>query len=480
MIQNLQPQKLWNFFYDLTQIPRPSGKEAEVVQYILDFAEKRKLEAIKDNTGNVIVKKPASKGSEGKPVLVLQSHLDMVPQKNSEKEHDFEKDPIEAIIDGDWVKANGTTLGADNGIGVAAMLALLDSDDITHGPVECLFTIDEETGMTGAFGLQENILSGNMLLNLDTERDGEVIIGCAGGENLSAFFEYKEEDISRDGLPYMVAVKGLKGGHSGIDIHLGRGNAIKILIRFLWESAQKFGIRIASINGGNMRNAIPREAKAEVIIPAKIDKLFHAYVKEYEKLILSETSASEPDFKFEIYPANLPGKVLPVEKQNNILSILQGLPNGVINMEKSFSDVVETSTNLSVVATMTGKISVHCLLRSSIDSVRNHLANRMQSLLALAGAQVERDGAYPGWKPDPDSNILKHVVLVYKKMNGEKPEVIIVHAGLECGIIGSKYPNMEMVSFGPTINHPHSPDEKVYIPSVKRFWDYLVEVLKTI
>ena len=480
MIKDLDPKKLWGFFYDLTQIPRPSGKEEAVIQYIIDFATGENLDVLKDNTGNVVVKKEAAPGCESKPIVVMQSHVDMVPQKNSDKEHDFEKDPIEALIDGDWVKANGTTLGADNGIGVAAMLALLDSDNIAHGTVECLFTIDEETGMTGAFGLNENVLSGNMLLNLDTERDKEIIIGCAGGENLSAYFSYTEEDISKDGLPYMVAVKGLKGGHSGIDIHLGRGNAIKILVRFLAQSAQKFGIRVASINGGNMRNAIPREASAEVIIPAKIDKAFHAYVKEYEKLILTETSLTEPDFKFDIYPANLPCKVLPVDKQNNILSIIQGLPNGVINMEKSFSDVVETSTNLSVVETGLGKISVHCLLRSSIDSVRDHLANRMQSLLALAGANVERDGAYPGWKPIPDSNILKHVVSVYEKMNGAKPEVIIVHAGLECGIIGSKYPNMEMVSFGPTINHPHSPDEKVNIPSVKKFWEYLVEVLETI
>jgi dipeptidase D len=478
-ITDLQPDRIWNHFYDLTQIPRPSGHEGRVVEHIRKFAESHNLQYIIDETGNIIVRKEAGKDKQGSKKVVLQSHLDMVPQKNSDKIHDFTTDPIETAIEINWVKANKTTLGADNGIGVAAMLAVLEADNINHGPVEALFTISEETGMDGAFGMKPGILNGDILLNLDSEEEGELIVGCAGGLDANISKTYIKE-VPQNLDFFNIEIKGLKGGHSGVDINLGRANANILLIQLLLVLQKDCNIRLANFTGGNLRNAIPREASALIGIKSdKIEKL-QTIVKEYFKLLHSKFDGIEEDILIDLTSTEYKGFVMPSSKQDKILTALINCPNGVINMSKSIPDVVQTSSNLAIVKIDDGKCEAKCLLRSSDDMEKDQLATKMEGIFKNAGADINFGGSYPGWKPNMNSFILSKSKEIYKSLYKKYPDVKVIHAGLECGIIGSIYPNMEMISFGPTIKYPHSPDEKVHIKSVLKFWDFLVQLLESV
>lgn len=479
-ILNLEPSRLWNHFYSLTQIPRPSKKEEKIQEFMVNFGKSLGLETIKDEVGNVIIRKPATPGMENRKGVILQGHLDMVPQKNSDKVHDFEKDPIEPVIDGEWVRANGTTLGADNGMGVAAAMAILESKNIQHGPVEALFTCDEETGMTGAFGLKPGLLKGDILMNLDSEDEGELYIGCAGGTNGNISISYSEVAVPAGMAAMKISVTGLKGGHSGVDIHLGRGNSNKVLIRLLWVAAQRFGLRLSSIDGGSLRNAIPRESFAIVTVPSDRKNDFLAYVKELEATVRKELSAVEPDMKIAAEDIATPGTVMDENAQRSLLNSVYGCPNGVIRMSNEMPGLVETSTNLAIVKSENGNIRIMCLLRSSVDSAKTDLEQMMQSVFELAGAKVVFDGQYPGWKPNPSSPILKEMQKIYQAKYGNIPEIKAIHAGLECGLLGGVYQNLDMISFGPTIRYPHSPDEKVNVETVKKFWDFLVETLRQV
>lgn len=479
-ILNLEPRNVWKHFYSLTQIPRPSKKEGKAVQFVKDFGRQLGLETHVDEVGNVVIRKPATPGMENRKMVTLQCHLDMVPQKNEGTQHDFEKDPITPYVDGEWVKAKGTTLGSDNGMGVAAALAILESKDIPHGPIEALFTVDEETGMTGAFALKPGLLKGDILINLDSEDEGELYIGCAGGMDAVIQIPYLEIPVPEEHIPYKLSLTGLKGGHSGLDINLGRANANKLLFRFLNFGNDELDIHIASVNGGTLRNAIPREAFAVVMVPEDRQQAFLEAVKKYEKIFQTEYNQTEPDLKFTAEKTEKPERILNPSGQTRLIKSVYGCPNGVIRMSDSVPGLVETSTNLAVVRTEKGGAIVQCLLRSSVDSAKEDVGQMIRSVFELAGAEVKLEGGYPGWKPNPDSAILKTMKNVYKNMFGKEPEVKAVHAGLECGLIGGIYPNMDMISCGPTIRHPHSPDEKVHIPSVDKFWKFLVETLKNI
>jgi dipeptidase D len=428
----------------------------------------------------VIIKKPASPGFENRQGVILQGHLDMVPQKNSDTEHDFEKDPIDAYVDGEWVAAKGTTLGADNGMGVAAALAVMADDTLKHGPLEALMTVDEETGMTGAFELQRGILNGKILMNLDSEDEGELYIGCAGGIDVSGKLKYSEEDVPAGAEAFRLAVRGLKGGHSGLDIHLGRGNSNLLLCRFMYGAVRKYGMRLANIEGGSLRNAIPRESFADVCVPASNKDAFLASVKEYESIFKNELGSVEPGLSFTVEPAKLEGGLIDIAATDRLVRLVYGAPNGVIRMSAEMPGVVETSSNLAIVKSANGVIDVLCLIRSSVDTAKDSLALSIQSVMELAGAEVTLSGSYPGWKPDVDSPILGTMKKVYERDFGKVPEVKVIHAGLECGIIGDAYPGLDMISFGPTIRFPHSPDEKVHIESVQKFWDYLVKTLEEV
>jgi len=479
-LEALAPAGIWKNFKSLTQIPRPSKKEARIIEYVKNFGENLGLETIVDFVGNIVIRKPATPGMENRKGVIFQSHLDMVPQKNSDKIHDFEKDAIEAYIDDDWVKANGTTLGADNGIGVAAMLTILESGDLKHGPVECLFTIDEETGMTGAFALKSGLLRGDILLNLDSEDEGELYIGCAGGMDANIEFDYATSALPSDHSAIDIKVSGLKGGHSGLDINLGRGNSNLIIFRLLRSAEQKVNLRLSEFEGGNMRNAIPREARATVLIPRAQRAGFENLIDKYRQVIRKELAAVEPDIKIDIRETAQPARVMDAGLQKRLIASVYSCPNGVIRMTDGIPGLVETSTNLSIVKTTGDKINVSCLLRSSVDSAKENLAEVIGALFELAGAGSSFSGSYPGWKPNMDSAIMKVMDDVYLKMYNKKMEIKAVHAGLECGIIGGVYPNLDMVSCGPTIRHPHSPDEKEHVPSVSKFWDFLVNTLVSI
>ena len=479
-ILNLEPKALWKNFYSLTQIPRPSKHEVKVMEFTVKFGKDLGLETLVDEVGNVIIRKPATRGMEKRKGVILQGHLDMVPQKNSDTVHDFEKDPIDAIIDGEWVKAKGTTLGGDNGMGVAAAMAILESKDIPHGPIEALFTCDEETGMTGAFGLKTGLLKGDILMNLDSEDEGELYIGCAGGTNANIKFTYSEIAVPGNVTAFKINVTGLKGGHSGVDIHLGRGNSNKVLNRFLWYSSKTHGLRLSSIDGGSLRNAIPRESFAVITVPNEKKEGFLKYISEYAILAKKELSAVEPDMKIESIPCELPKSLMDEKTQKNLFNAIYGCPNGVIRMSNEMAGLVETSTNLAIVKSENGIIKISCLLRSSVDSAKQDLENMMQSVFESAGAEIIFDGQYPGWKPNPASPILKSMQDIYQKKYGKIPEIKAIHAGLECGLLGGVYPHWDMISFGPTIRFPHSPDEKVNIKTVQLFWDFLVATLKEI
>jgi len=480
VLGNLNPTALWENFESLCNIPRPSKKESRIIEYVKDFGEKLGLKTIVDEVGNVIIKKPATAGMENRKGVVLQGHLDIVPQKNSDTEHDFEKDPIQVYIDGEWVTAKGTTLGSDNGIGIAAAMTVLQFTDLQHGPLEVLFTVDEETGMTGAFGLKPGLLDGDILINMDSEDEGELYIGCAGGVNSNAKFHYSEEAVSQDIYAYKLQITGLRGGHSGIDIPLGRGNSNKLLIRYLWQGIKRHNLRLASIDGGSLRNTIPRESFAVVTVPKSNEKIFLTCVEKFASLISKELSAIEPNMKFEAIPTEMPQSLIDTKTQNNFVKAIYGCPNGVMSMITDMPDVVETSTNLAIIKSKNGIIEICALLRSSVESKKEDLCNMMQCVFELAGAEVEHSGSYPGWKPNVNSPILNTMKEVYNNKFGKIPEVKVIHAGLECGIIGDVYPNLDLISFGPTIRFPHSPDEKVNIKTVEKFWDFLLEALKNI
>ena len=479
-ILNLEPALLWKNFYSLTQIPRPSKHEEKVRDFLVQFGKNLGLETIQDEVGNVIIRKPATPGLEKLKGVVLQGHMDMVPQKNNDTVHDFEKDPIETYIDNGWIKASGTTLGADNGLGVAAAMAVLESKDIKHGPVEVFITTDEETGMTGAQGVKAGILKGDILLNLDTEEEGELYIGCAGGTNGNFSFRFKTAVVPPAVEAFKLNVTGLKGGHSGVDIHLERGNSIKVLTRVLWEGCRHFGLRLASIEGGSLRNAIPREASAWIVIPVEHKDAFISVVANLEQIIKKELSVVEPTMKIILTPAEKPASLIDEVTQGNIINALYACPNGVIRMSNEMPGLVETSINIGVLKTDNHVVSGQTLLRSSVDSAKLDLQNMVDAVFTMSGADINFDGQYPGWKPNPDSGILRLMLGLYKKMFGKEPLVKAIHAGLECGILGGPYPNWDMISVGPTIVSPHSPDEKAEIDSVKKFWDYLVETLKSI
>jgi len=480
-LKNLKPELLWQIFQEICSIPHPSKHEQAISDYVVDFARKNNIEYHIDEVGNVILRKAATPGMENRKGIVFQGHLDMVPQKNSDKQHDFLKDPIKPYIDGEWVTADGTTLGADNGIGVAAAMAIMASDNIKHGPLEALLTIDEETGMGGAFGLKAGLLKGDILINLDSEDEGEMYVGCAGGIDTVAAFAYKEESVPTGTIAYKISATGLKGGHSGMDIPLGRGNSNKLMFRFFY-AAEKLGLRIADIDGGSLRNAIPREAFAVVTIPAEKENEFNSLIKSYEEMYKNELSTTEPDLSFKAEKTQMPAQVIDLNTQDRLIKAVYACPNGVIRMSADMENLVETSLNLAIVKLDNNKkkIDVICLLRSSVDTAKHDLANMVECVFKLAGADVNREGEYPGWKPNMNSLILKHGKEIYQKMYGSVPKVKAIHAGLECGLLGGVYPHWDMISFGPTIRFPHSPDEKVHIASVQKFWDFLVEVTTNI
>jgi dipeptidase D len=477
-IVNLEPKDVWRNFHSLTQVPRPSKHEEKIQEFMLQFGDDLGLDTIRDKVGNIIIRKPATPGMENRKGIVLQAHLDMVPQKNSATKHDFETDPIITVIDGEWVKAKGTTLGSDNGIGVAAIMTILASKDIPHGPIEALLTCDEETGMTGAEGIKPGFLKGDILLNLDSEDEGELYIGCAGGVDVTAEFTYKEVEVPPFFVPYRVSLTGLKGGHSGLDINLGRGNANKILNQFLLQSADKFGARLANFEGGNLRNAIPREAFSTIVVPESKKAEFKEFAADFEDNAKTMFHEADPGLMITVNATKMPSHLIDEETQKNLGMSIDAAPNGMISMIKDMPEVVETSTNLAIVKSNDGKIFIACLLRSSVDANKMKLSDQMSGIFKEAGAKTTVEGEYPGWKPDIHSPILETMKEVYRVHFGKVPAVKVIHAGLECGILGAQYPHWDMISFGPTIRGPHSPDEKVHIASVGLFWEYLVETLK--
>ena len=480
-IRALEPKVLWNKFADLNEVPRPSKKEERVIQFMKDFGKNLGLETIEDEVGNVIIRKPASPGMEDRKPIVMQSHLDMVHQKNNDTVFDFDTQGIDMFIEGDWVKAKGTTLGADNGLGVATIMAILESDKIAHPDLEALFTIDEETGMTGAKGLKGGILKGEILLNLDTEEDDEIGVGCAGGVDVTATRNYIAVSVSDNAIGFKIEVKGLQGGHSGMQIHEGLGNANKIMNRLLYTGNKNFGLQIDEIDGGSLRNAIPRESNAVVAIDKVKESEFLTQLTKLSETIKHEFKTMEPDLEINITSIEAPNMVMENEAQDKLIRALYAAHNGVYRMSPDIPDLVETSNNIARVIVKDGNIKIGCLTRSSVESTKADLANALTSTFELAGCNVELSGDYPGWAPNMDSDILKVMVPIYERLNkGEKPHVAACHAGLECGILGTNYPKMDMISFGPNIKGAHSPDERAQISSAQKYWKFVLEILKHI
>jgi dipeptidase D len=480
-IRNLEPKALWNKFADLNAVPRPSKKEDRVIAFIKNFGESLGLETFEDEIRNVIIRKPATAGMENRKAIVLQGHLDMVHQKNADTVFDFDTTGIDMYVDGDWVRARGTTLGADNGLGVAAIMAILESTDIPHPAIEALFTIDEETGMTGALNLKGGVLQGQILLNMDTEEDDEIDIGCAGGIDVTATAEYDEEETPEGSVGYTITVKGLNGGHSGMDIHKGLGNANKIMNRLLFDGFDNFGLQISAIIGGSLRNAIPRESTAKVIIAEVYDEAFVFDMQQIVNEIKTEFKTTEPNLEVVFEKMDVtPAKVMPSIAQFYFVRSMYTAHNGVYRMSADFDDLVETSNNIAKVILGQGQLSVQCLTRSSVETSKFDLANALRSAFELMGCEVEFSGSYPGWTPNSDSEILDVLVPIYEKQNGGKPKVVACHAGLECGILGTNYPDMDMISFGPTIHGAHSPDERASISSSQKFWKFVLEILANI
>ena len=477
-ILDLAPQNVWKHFYSLTQIPRPSGHMERITEFLLNFGKGLGLESFVDEVGNVIIRKPATPGMEDRKGVILQAHMDMVPQKNNDTVHDFVNDPIQTWIDGEWVKAKGTTLGADNGMGVAAAMAVLEANDLKHGPLEVLITKDEETGMYGAFGLKPGTVKGDILLNLDSEDEGELYIGCAGGLDITAELSYKEEEADKSMVARKITLKGLRGGHSGMEINQGRGNANKLLARVAHDLLVEFDCRLASFAGGNMRNAIPREAHAVILFnPADIDDL-PTYIKEYGEQLNQEYAPIESNIQLLLDEVELPAMVMPEEIQDNMIDMLLACQNGVMRMIPTVPDTVETSSNLAIVTLGEGKVEVRILARSSSDTMKDFLADSLTACFNMAGMKVTLSGGYSGWQPNVDSPILHAMTKSYEAQFGVAPKVKVIHAGLECGIIGANCPGLDMISFGPTLRSPHSPDERVLIPTVKKFYDFLVATLE--
>ena len=477
-ILQLAPQNVWKHFYSLTQIPRPSGHMEKITKFLIDFGKGLGLESFADGVGNVIIRKPATPGMENRKGIILQAHMDMVPQKNNDTIHDFTTDPIETYVDGDWVKAKGTTLGADNGLGVAAIMAVLEDNNLKHGPLEALITKDEETGMYGAFGLKPGTMQGEILLNLDSEDEGELYIGCAGGLDITATLEYKEETPMADFVARKITLQGLRGGHSGLEINEGRGNANKLLARIVHDLLIEFDSQLASFEGGNMRNAIPREAHAVLVFnPEDMDGL-EDYMKEYEAQLNDEYAPIESGITLSIEEVTLPTAVVPSEIQDNMINVLMACQNGVMRMIPTIPDTVETSSNLAIINIGEGKASFKILARSSSDSMKECLTTSLECCFSMAGMKVEMTGGYSGWQPDINSPILHAMKESYKNQFGTEPAVKVIHAGLECGIIGAIIPGLDMISFGPTLRSPHSPDERALIPTVQKFYDFLIATLE--
>lgn len=476
-ILQLSPQRLWHHFYQLNQVPRASKKEEKVIAFMVDFGKNLGLETLVDATQNVLIRKAATAGMENRKAVVLQSHLDMVHQKNADTQFDFDTQGIEMYIDGDWVKAKGTTLGADNGLGVAAIMSILEATDIQHPAIEALFTIDEETGMTGAKGLQANFLQGEILLNLDTENDCEIDVGCAGGIDVSATKSYNQVDVNTDSTTLNIVVNGLKGGHSGMDIHKGLGNANKILNRLFFETLP-LNYSIVEINGGSLRNAIPRESFATIVVQNDDKTAFIDKLNQTANIIKEEFEIMDAGLQIQLFETQHPLKMMDKKDQEILIKTIYSAHNGVYRMSPDMENLVETSNNIAIVNVKNGDAQIHCLTRSSVETSKMDLANTLKSSFELGGFDVSFSGSYPGWKPNMQSSILKTMTQVYENMFQSKADVVACHAGLECGILGANYPKMEMISFGPTIEGAHSPDEKASISSSQKFWKYLLEVLK--
>ncbi len=481
-ILSLTPETVWKYFYELTKIPRPTGQMEDVTKYVIDFGKSLNLETVQDKVGNVLIKKSAAKGYETSKTVILQSHLDMVPQKNSDVVHDFSKDAIKTYIDGDWVKARSTTLGADNGIGCAMMMAVLADNSLEHPSLEALFTIDEEVGMDGANGLEKGFLKGSKMINLDTEEDGELCIGCAGGRDANITFDFKPDNVIDEGdIAYKVILKGLKGGHSGVQIHLGHANANKLMNRFLKDVVSNYEARISSIDGGSLRNAIPRESFVILTIPEQLSEDLIDLVDEYEQLFREDFLGIESGISFKAERVDMPKSLLPVEIQDDLINAVEACSNGVISFLADFPGVVESSLNLALVKSREKDIEIKLLIRSSSESRKDWICSSVESLFSLAGAKVEFGGDYPGWQPNANSELLDHMSKIYLEKYDERPTVMVIHAGLECGIIQSNVDHkLDIVSFGPTITGAHSPDEAVEIESVGKSYDYLISVLENL
>lgn len=479
ILADLEPKSLFRFFGEILSIPRPSKHEEKMTEYLINWAKERNLEYVSDEIGNVIIRKGATKGKENSPWVCLQSHIDMVCEKNSDKVFDFEKDAIVPKIEGEWLTADGTTLGADDGIGVATALAILDANDIEHGPIECLFTVDEETGLSGAEALSADVLKSRILLNLDSEDEGEIFIGCAGGIDTVAKLPFDKEETP-DAPAFKIMVKGLKGGHSGDDINKGLACANKLLNRILWSLDKEMDLRLACFEGGNLRNAIAREANATFVVAQADVELMKEIVEKFAVDLKYEFRTTEPDMEITLSEAEKPAFVVDMLSQDNLLNVLYACPHGVLAMSREIPGFVETSTNLASVKMKEDHFFITTSQRSSVESAKYAAAYRVESCFLLAGADVEHGDGYPGWAPNPESKILKIAVDAYKKLFNKEPIVRAIHAGLECGLIGEKYPGMDMISYGPTLRGVHSPDERLEIKTVELYWKHTLEILKNI
>lgn len=479
-IHQLFPQPLWQWFEQICAIPHPSKHEAALSEFIQQWAKQRGLPVVVDHVGNLIIRKPATAGMEDRKTVVIQAHLDMVPQKNADKVHDFTTDPIQPWIDGEWVKASGTTLGADNGIGMSSALAILGSDDIRHGPLEVLLTVDEEAGMTGAFGLQAGMLDAEILINTDSEQEGEIYMGCAGGVDAEISVALQWQATPAQEVAYTLSIAGLKGGHSGVNIHLGRGNANKLIARFLAGHAQELGLSLSDIKGGSLRNAIPREAQCSFTIAPAQAALLEQRVAQYQAILQAELAVVEPALKLSLQSTPLPAQVLQAATQTTLINLINSCPNGVIRMSDEITGVTESSLNVGVISTSQDKVTILCLIRSLIDTGRENIESTLQSLSDLAGAQIAFSGCYPGWKPDTSSAVMAIVKDTYQSIYHKEPVIMVIHAGLECGLFKKHYPELDMVSIGPTIRYPHGPDEIVNIETVGQYWTLLLAVLERI
>jgi dipeptidase D len=476
-ILSLEPKLIWKEFHSLTQIPRPSGHTEAVANFLVKFAHDLGLESFIDDAGNVIMKKAATPGMENRKTVIMQAHMDMVPQKEPDSKHDFEKDPIETIIDGDWVKANGTTLGSDDGLGVAAIMAVMEDKDVKHGPLVALITRDEETGMYGAFGLKRGTIDGDILLNLDSEDEGMLFIGCAGGIDIIASLEYKEKETCKECVAYRVQLKGLRGGHSGLEINEGRANGNKLMVRFVYEAIAKLGAHLSSWEGGNMRNAIPREAHVVLTVPAANAEKLVEMAAQYETLFNEEFKGIESNMTLRAEKVDMPKGIVPEEIQDNLIDAIYACQDGVTRMIPSIPDTVETSSNLAIIIIGEGKASIQILARSSDDTMKEYITKSLTACFNMAGMKVVTEGGYSGWLPDVNSPILAAMRKSYESQFGNEPKVVVVHAGLECAVIGSVIDGLDMISFGPTLKSPHTPSEKCNIPSTKKFYEFLVATL---